>query len=127
VTHKSATLERSRKSVSDLESIGFYVVAPDSQIKQDVFTKQMTRQSITEKARDRINQYQKDREALSRHRSWFENTFEPLIKCIDLRCWSWETAVDAIADAKPAEGKVVKDFYERCLKHNKKAQPINVG
>ena len=62
----AATLERSQKSVSDFESIGFYVMAPDSQIKQGVFGEQMTRKSIVEKVQRRIEQYQEDRDDFSR-------------------------------------------------------------
>ena len=45
----ATTIERARRSISDFESIGFYVVAPAEQIDQKVFSEQMTHTKIAEK------------------------------------------------------------------------------
>jgi len=119
----ATTLEKSGKSVGALESVGFYVMAPAEQIRQGVFTEQMNRENIAEKVRRRIEDYREDVETFSKLQSWFQSAFDPLVRRIDLRCWPWENAVDAIVDAKPAERDLVKDFYMRCLKYNQRTRP----
>jgi hypothetical protein len=107
----AACVEKSGKSVGDLESIGFYVVAPESQIRQGVFAEQMTRDSVVEKVRRRIDQYQEDRENHARLQSWFRNTLDPLIKHIELRCWPWETVGGyrrCQTDSRPHRGRVLQ-------------------
>ena len=116
----AATVERARRPVDEFESIGFYVVAPAEQINRGVFAEQMTHKSIVKKVRQRIEAYQKDGKDFSKLQTWFRGVFEPMVRRIDLGCWPWETAVDAIAAAKPVEGSVVKGFYSRCLKYNQR-------
>lgn len=122
----ASIVDRHRKSVSDFESIGFYTVAPDSQIRLGVFAEQMRRESVVETVLRRIEQYEEDRESHTRLQSWFQNALDPLIKRIDLRCWSWENAVEAIVAARPDEGHTIEEFYRRCLKYNQKAQPTSL-
>jgi hypothetical protein len=116
----ATTLDRGKSSVDNLESIGFYVIAPDSQIRQGLFANEMTRESIVKKVRRRIEQYQEDREYHARLESWFQKTFDPLIQRIDLRCWPWENAVNAIDATEPAGKHPAEEFYRRCLRHNQK-------
>jgi hypothetical protein len=118
----TAALERVHKSVSDFESIGYYVMAPEDRISQGVFTEQMTRESIIKKIQWRIEMYQRDSKHFSERQSRFQSTFLQLIKRIDLRCWSWEDALRAICDAKPDQGASIKAFYKLCQKYNKKTQ-----
>jgi len=115
----ATTIERAQKLADDLESIGFYVVAPNDRINQGIFSKHMNKSSITEKVWRRVEAYHEDSQVHRKLQTWFRDVFDPLIKRIDLRCWAWETSVDAIAAAKPAEGKVLEDFYRRCLNYNK--------
>jgi len=116
----AATLERAGRSADDLESTGFYVVAPTKQIDQEVFTEQMSRPGIAEKVQSRIEAYREDSKHFAELRIWFQDVFGPLLNRIDLRCVSWETAIDAIAAARPTQGGVFRDFYIRCLKYNPK-------
>ena len=111
----ASTLEHSRKQIGDLESLGFYVLAPESQINQGVFAEQMTRESIMRKVQQRIAQYDDGKGA---RREWFDNTFRPLVSRIDLACWSWENALKAIIEANPSEGNTIREFYDRCLIYN---------
>jgi hypothetical protein len=112
----ASTLEQSRKQVGDLESLGFYVVAPESQIQRGVFDEQMTRESIERKVLQRIGQY--GNEGKVDRRNWFENTFLQLIRRIDLACWSWEKATELIVEQNHTEGNAIREFYERCLIYN---------
>ena len=65
-----------------------------------------------------LTQYQQDKKHFLKLKSWFQNVFDPLVKRVDLRCWPWEAAVDAILASKPADGYAIKEFYSRCMKHN---------
>ena len=112
----ASTLERSRKQVSDLESLGFYVIAPESQIKQGIFAEQMTRESIEKKIQQRIAQYDGEENVVMRR--WFEDAFRGLVRRIDLRCWSWETATKLIVEGNHSDGATIREFYARCLIYN---------
>lgn len=118
----ATTLERAQKSINDFESIGFYILAPEDQILQKVFAKQMTQENIITKVSRRIKIYQKeDEEQFSKLQSWFKNSFDPLLRKMDLRCWSWETTLDAILAANENQGTTFKEFYKQCQKHNQRA------
>lgn len=114
----ATTLERSHKSVNDFDSIGFYVIAPKDQINRNIFTTQMTRENISAKVLRRIKMYRKEKKYYPSLQSWFQDAFDPLIKKIDLDCWSWETALENIYKTNTDEGTLFKDFYERCKKYN---------
>jgi len=113
----AATVGRDGKPVDEIESIGFYVVAPAEQINRGVFAEQMKPESIVEKVKQRVEAYRKDSEEFSKLQTWFLEVFEPMVRRIDLDCWPWETAVNAIVAAKPAEGSIVKDFYQLCKEY----------
>jgi hypothetical protein len=110
------TIEQSRIRLRNLSSIGFYLIAPEEQLGRGAFQKQMTRSNITERVQLRIDQYRNDKMRTRRLREWFETIFQPLIERIDLRCWSWETAVDKITEANPSTGKEVQGFYSQCIR-----------
>ena len=107
------------KRPSTSEFLGFYVLVPRDQIDRNVFQEQIGRQDTAEKVCTRIEGYRKEKDDFSYLQAWYRDVFDLLVKRIDLDSWSWETEMDAIAAAKgPAEGKVVREFYGRCLKHN---------
>lgn len=116
----AATIESSGKSVTDLESIGFYVLAPDEQIRRGIFDEQTKPESVLEKVQQRIGQYRKDKRKSANLQSWQERALQPMVQRMSMRCWAWENAVDAIGAAKPAHGNIVKEFYSLCLKYNQK-------
>ncbi|MFC1507299.1 hypothetical protein ACFLQ6_09560 [Thermoproteota archaeon] len=114
----ATTLERSHTSVKDFESIGFYIMAPEDQIRRGVFAKQITRENIITNVLRRIEMYQKDKKYYPKLQSWFQDRFDPLIKKIDLRCWSWETTLEKICAVKVEQGTLFKNFYKLCQKYN---------
>lgn len=119
----AATLEHARKSVGDLESVGFYVLAPAERIEQGAFKSQMNRTSIAGKVQGRMEAYRSsDSERSMKLQVWFRDVFSPLLERIELRCYPWESAIDAIAAAKPTRGAVVRQFYERCLTYAQNQQ-----
>lgn len=112
------TIERDRIPLGNLDSVGFYLIAPEDQLKRGVFEKQMTRENIVEKVSARIEEYEKDGVKTRQLREWFEGTFQPMLRRIDLSCWSWEAAVSTIAQTDAELGKQVQAFYHQCIACN---------
>jgi len=92
-----------------LQSFGFYVVAPESQIDAGVFERFVTKQCIHDQVESRVAQYG------GRHDDWFKNSFMPALEKIEVGTLSWESIIGHIAqhDANHALGA----FYMRCLRH----------
>ena len=114
-----AAMDQSQKTVQDLESIGFYVFAPEEQIKREIFTEQMTANSIRQKLQRRVEQYQSDREKYQKLQYWLREALEPLLERTRLGCWSWEKAIEGIRQAHPDQAVVVEKFYQSCLRFNR--------
>lgn len=119
VSCMAKTIECSGLAISKLDSLGFYIIAPEEQLRQGVFEKQMTRENIVEKVRLRMKGYEKDEVKTRQLTEWFEGTFQPMIRAIDLRCWSWEVAVDKIVQTNAEAGKQLQAFYDQCTTCNK--------
>jgi hypothetical protein len=113
------TIERGRITLSNLDSVGFYLIAPEEQLRHGVFEKQMARENVVEKVRLRMEEYEKDEVKTRQLKEWFEGAFQPLIRRIDLCCWSWEVAVSIIAQTDAEAGKQVQAFYDQCIACNK--------
>lgn len=94
------------------------MVAPVDQIESGVFTEQMKRQSIENKVRSRIDDFEKSDTPSDFGK--YRQVFDELMQRIDLRCWSWETTVEAIATARPSQSDIAKRFYKRCQEYNQR-------
>lgn len=99
------------------KSLGFYLIAPDKQMRRGFFEKQMTPESIKEKVLNRIKRYEEKgrTEDVKRLNSWYEEMCEPLTRQIDLGCCSWEEAIKRITQTNSEAGKQIHTFYNRCL------------
>ncbi len=106
-------LKVGKRKPSQLNSLGFYVIAPQSQIEEGVFTKLITHDSIRKIVERRVNEYDESKE------NWFHNWFLPTLEKIDLRTISWEEIILKIVELDPSSGKNLKNFYEPCLKFNR--------
>jgi hypothetical protein len=95
---------------SSLDRLGFFVLAPKQQIQSGVFGNLLSRQSIEAKVRERVATYE------GAHHRWLEESFLPLLKCIDIAALSWE---DVLADlpASPERAELER-FYAQCLAFN---------
>lgn len=93
-----------------IERLGFYVIAPEAQIKSGVFGALITKSSITSKVARRVADYGE------KHRSWFETIFMPTLNRIDLGLLAWEDIVKFIDSRSSGEG--LAEFYERCIEYN---------
>jgi hypothetical protein len=96
--------------------LGFFVLAPASQIARGLFDDKVTRQSVRKKVSRRVGAYQDPaRDA------WLADWFSPLLERMRLDLVSWEAVLDAIGNADPQAGAVLDAFYRRCLDFNKVA------
>lgn len=95
---------------SALDQVGFYVIAPKSQIQADVFSNLVSRENIERKVRERLASYSGE------HDNWFKNTVMPLLERIDLAVMSWEDILDALPSTP--ETVDIRQFYTECLKWN---------
>ena len=106
------TIGQSGRSVSDLESLGFYVVAPQEQITRGTFSSQIKKSSMRETVESRISGYSDEGKKYDELQMWYNDFFTPTLEHIDVRCISWETVIDKIDNAS------IRSFYDRCLGFN---------
>jgi hypothetical protein len=109
-------LKRGGRKPSEFSSLGFYVVAPESQIKGEVFKNKVTKDSIKETVERRANEYDDSKE------DWMENWFYPTWKQINLCTISWEELIYFISDNDKSAGNDLKEFYRLCLSYNGKGK-----
>jgi hypothetical protein len=93
-----------------IERLGFYVIAPESQIRAGAFGNLVSKESIHGKVEERVAQYQ------GQWDQWFSGTFEPVLKRIDLSILSWESVLDAMPKDEETDG--IREFYRLCQRFN---------
>ncbi len=93
--------------------LGFYVLAPQSQIKQGVFAQAMDRDSIGEKVKKRVEQYEGTKDA------WYLEWFQPTFGQIEVGVVSWEEVIATIEEHDSAVAHSLGEFYGRCVQFNR--------
>ena len=106
-------LNRASASPADFESIGFYVIAPESRIDEGVFSEYMGKDSMREIVQRRVSEYED-----AEKDQWFEERFLPILAAADIRCMSWEELLDVVEKHDSNEAAGLRDFYVNCLKFN---------
>lgn len=96
--------------LATIERLGFYVIAPDRQIKAGIFRDLVTKESICRKVSSRVAQY------AGQFDTWYGSTFEPVLKRIDLSILSWESVLDTLPNDE--ETKAIREFYGLCQRFN---------
>ncbi len=109
------TLKRGNINPSDLSALGFYVIAPQSQIDNGIFKNYLTHDSIQKTGERRVNEYN---EYDGSKEEWFQNWFLPTIQRIDVRAISWEELIETIRATDSSSSHEIKDFYAKCLEFN---------
>ncbi len=113
-------LRRAKVRPDNLAKLGFYVLAPQSQISLGVFDRQITKESIQAKVKQRVSEYHGDKD------QWYSEWFEPTVESVDLGCVSWEELLVKVAAHDAASADEIQQFYEQCLKFNSpKPKPHN--
>ncbi len=107
------TLKQGNRNPSDLSALGFYVIAPQSQIDNGIFRNYLTHDSIQKTVKRRADEYDESKE------EWLQNWFIPTIQRIDIRAISWEEIIETIRVTDPSSAHEINDFYDMCLQFNK--------
>ena len=111
-------LKRAERRAREFNALGFYVLAPASQIKQGLFDEHLTKASLRTVAERRVKEYGGKRD------EWFSEWFLPVLERLDIKAVSWEELIGFLATRDP-DADQLRDFYARCLefnKHPKKAE-----
>lgn len=96
-----------------LKKIGFFVIAPESQINDAVFAKYMVLDNIRNTVERRISDYQEQEKE-----KWFKDWFVPTLEKIQIREISWEELCTLINQHDSAFGAQLDAFYAKCLEFN---------
>jgi hypothetical protein len=97
----------------EISHLGFYVLAPRSQIQRGVFAQVMDRNSIGQKVQQRVEEYGGERD------EWYAGWFQPTGEQIKIDMLSWEDVIETIGSHEPATARALQAFYRRCLEHNR--------
>ena len=103
-------LAKAEVSPTSVDRLGFFVLAPVSQIKSGVFTDLVTKQSIEKKVKDRIGAYEEV------HSAWFDESFLPILTHMEIGILDWETVLVDLP--KTGEVELMHEFYAQCLRFN---------
>jgi len=109
-------LRRADGPPAQVATLGFYVLAPRSQIAAGVFAAKVTHESIRRKVQRRVRQYEGQRD------QWYKEWFEPTLQHVEIACLSWEDIIAHISGSDPSGGKALKDFYAKCIRFNQPAR-----
>ena len=107
----------------ELQSLGFFVIAPVEQIdKKRLFDRQLAKSSIGEKVSRRVAQYASSPDH-DRKVQWFHQWFEPTLEGIRIETIPWEEIVRFIEANDARFGPELSAFYNQCCKFNRVQEP----
>lgn len=106
-------LRRASTPASNFESIGFYVIAPESRINDGIFSQHIGKDAIRDVVERRVSEYEE-----AQKEQWFAEWFLPTLDAANVRCMSWEELLDVIEVNDPSEVLELRKFYANCLKFN---------
>lgn len=105
-------LKRAGRRVQEFKALGFYVLAPASQIKRGLFEEHLTKDSLRTMVIRRVKEYG------GKQDGWLSEWFLPVIERMDIKAFSWEDLIEFLTVRDP-DADQLKDFYRRCLEFNK--------
>lgn len=106
-------LRRAKRIPSKVKILGFYVLAPSSQIEQGVFARALSKSLLHEKVWRRVSEYAGEKDG------WFSQWFQATWKMVDIYCLSWEEVIATINKNDPTIAESIKAFYNHCLTFNR--------
>jgi hypothetical protein len=112
------TLSIRQRQIDDISRLGFYVVAPEKQLKfEPTFQTFLNKDSIRIKVQKRIKAYSESTDAEERDK-WFKKWFLPTLENIDIQCIPWEEIIAYIKANDSYNGNALLEFYKKCLALN---------
>ena len=119
------TLFLRQGQISDISRLGFYVVAPENQLKfEPTFQTFLEKDSIRIKVQKRIKAYSDPTDTETKNK-WFQTWFLPTLECIDIQCLTWEEIISHIRSNDRHHGDALSEFYEKCLALNQPASRLS--
>lgn len=103
---------RANLSPQIASQVGFYVVAPHSQIERGVFAEAINRGSIQRKVERRVREYAGAKE------QWYSEWFQPIYQKAEVGTVSWEELIAIIGEQESASADSIEGFYRRCVEFN---------
>ena len=124
----ASTIKQSGISLGNLESVGFFVVAPSLERRKERNSNtnlelRLQRKSLQEAVNTRIEGYEEksSQEEAGELRKWEKEHFSPLVSRLEndrrLSVLSWEQIIKDIEAINPAKGEELDQFYRRCLEY----------
>jgi hypothetical protein len=120
------TLCRAQRPLPVYKSLGFFVMAPGSQIESGVFQDLMHKDAIRSRLAERVRMYQ----GQSNHaelQKWLNDWALPVVERIEMGCCSWESVIKRVKVTQPEYGTSLDEFYKLCLKYNAGANDASLG
>ena len=106
------TLRRANRYPLDMAHLGYYILAPQTQIAKGRFAEALNREALRQKVKQRIDEYGKGK------KQWYKEWFEPTMEQLVIRAISWEAIFDQIEVYDTAAGQALKAFFNRCVTFN---------
>lgn len=106
-------VRRSQIPPPSFDAIGFFLLAPATQIHEGHFAQYMSPGRILDIVKRRVAEYQdpeKDR--------WLAGWFMPTLENIRVREIAWEEIINLISERDPSFGEQMETFYKKCLEYN---------
>lgn len=113
-------LKRAGRPPTELKALGFYVLAPRSQIQEGIFDQHLAKDSIRRVVERRAGEYGGNRD------KWLSEWFLPTHAKIDIKAISWEDLLAFLA-ARDGDAEQLNVFYRRCLEFNKPLEELEQG
>ncbi len=104
-------LRRAGKSPGDAISLGFNLLAPESQLISKDFP-EMDQDSIHRRVKERVDSYEGEKD------DFYQEWFCPMMNLIEINKMSWEEVLEFIISKDPNNGVAFKEFFERCITFN---------
>ena len=103
-------LDFKKRDPSSMDSLAFFVIAPESQIRSGIFEDFVTKPRIASQVEARVAQYGGARD------EWLETAFRPTLEAIDVGLLSWEGIIEIVEQRDP--DCELRSFYDQCLRFN---------
>jgi hypothetical protein len=108
----SEVLRKAHRHPSSMSHLGFYLLAPQSQIDAERYASEMDRGSIRRKVKQRVAEYSGTKD------EWYETWFQPTFRQITIDVFSWEQLLGTIGEYDSSSATSIEEFYKRCVELN---------
>ena len=109
-------LRRAGRGAHAMSSLGYCVLAPQEQISEGSFGREVEKDSIDGKVERRVKEWLEKHE--DGNRQWFSERFRPALEMVRLSVLSWEEVVATITKHDVESGQALRAFCDQCLKFN---------